>query len=230
MLNNSELRNKVLYSLGYGDPEGGIWFVGIREGLGHEPDDFKAESPRWGEVSRHDPEPAKSKTLIWLIESVLASSVSENHPRCVYYEENCLWQPGSHTCHLNLFPLGQHDKRKSEEEYVRSFGFQSSKDYYESVRKIRFQLIRDEVQLRKPKAIVCFGRKSYKDDFKLAFIPLEWNSSSDSRERLLLFEKVPCGDAKTNVLIMNHFSNGHIKHYDRIEAVKLLQKWQIRLP
>lgn len=219
--------DRLLQRLGWGDPIGGIWFVGYREGSIHDLNDldwlpnleYLNRNP-WSTCIKMTVRPEKS--LIGFVESAIASSVSKTNHIAIDYEFSALWQPNSSTCHMNLLPLGKPGSDEYDDDYIMKFGFQSRSDFYERVFKERYPLVQKQIELCHPKAIICFG-KQWWPEYEKVFCTGVDLPHSDTLSRTKIYND-------KRLILVNHFSNGNITQYDRLEIVKCLRKWKVSIP
>jgi hypothetical protein len=146
--------------LGWGDPDGGIWFVGLEEASGWEftengqlIENHKKEFRRYkeahdgikdvgpGEIADAMYEQGKKYTRIDPIIAKLAilsttnSNLSTIHRnRICEYMTNVLYQKGSKVLRINLYPLGKKTMNTWDENYGKFFGFEDKDDYYRAMK------------------------------------------------------------------------------------------------
>lgn len=224
--------------LGWGEPKGGIWFVGIEEAtnlLGLPDDALVAEYRRLGEVSPHEHDRSWARSPVVGGRAIrqgtarILSAVSREaclravEDRVAWYHDHMLWAPGSSTFQANLYPLGKPRLAEWPEPFQRRFGLGPGDDakYQRELERTRWPRLR---QLRKdcrPQATICFGRASWAE-FRRVF---EINSSP----RLLAGGKIEVYDMERTVLT-HHFARSHVTSRDADMVGAVLREWCLQLP
>lgn len=197
---------KVLRGIGWGDPTGGLWFVGL-EGAGawidqdeldgfdkrpaaiHDGDIiYECSDPPSSEAAEHKHDP---RGQVWRWQSQISSSLSRTRHEVDEYARRCLWFRGYGVFQANLYPLGKPRLSQWPSHYQALFGLGplDQERYKLIVRKKRFPLIR-QFQLRhRPQATICFGKScwtEFEDLFDLWESPADPDSDGDVR---LYFDK-----------------------------------------
>lgn len=230
---------KVLKGIGWGDPAGGLWFVGL-EGAGawidqQEVDAFdkRAAAIQDGDIIYECADPPidentenihDSHGQVWRWQSQIASSLSRSRHDIAEYARRCLWFRGYGVFQANLYPLGKPRLNQWPSHYQDLFGLGPlDQDRYKLVvRKKRFPLIR-QFQLRhRPQATICFGRTcwtEFEDLFDLWESPADPASDKDIRlysdERTMLVPFLGVGQM-TDVLARR--------------IIAKLTEWKVSLP
>lgn len=160
--------------LGWGEPEGGVWFVGLEESLGwgrgQEEQIFQNYKPPNDEFERpvDPPRPsadpgAKGRGIRYKTSRIMCQvdSLAAQHD-WRWYEANRLWKVGSRGCQVNLFPLGKPTRGSWPRDFKELFGFGANdrEAYEKRVQESRFLHIREAWEQHRPQATICFGKKT----------------------------------------------------------------------
>lgn len=181
--------------LGWGDPEGGVWFIGIEEGL-----QFDRETIEGYKKESYEPLPADAD-LGWLVATKVARIMASllGHGDHYAYRDSLLYRKGSKVFSGNVYPLGKRAVKAWPDEYESLFGLtrQQYDNYDHAERWAEFRKFRDQ---HRPKAIVCFG-KGYWDVFEDIFV--SEGSKPTAKGGCRIHE---C----SSVILTKHFSRGFI--------------------
>jgi hypothetical protein len=215
-LNNIGTKDFTIISnwLGWGDPFGGIWFIGIEEGKPWDcSTDDELECSRNEIRNNYNSRFTKynNKTergnILWPVANVSSkiahiSSVGYNSWKS--YRDEKLWIGDCKVFNGNILSLGKHDLSLNSwpTGYQDLFGYSHKEynTYYETVTTYRYNIFRDLRGECNPSAIVCFGMShwyEFQQVFSLTSKAFDENSN-----------------AKTNVyyqdkiILTRHFSNG----------------------
>jgi len=117
-VSNSELFKIVMNFLGWGDPENGLWFIGIEERmLFDEETILKYKGQKFVYVD-------KNKELNWpvaITTSKICAFLLDTDP--ANYRSQILWRKGSKVFNANLLPIGKSKIDNWPELYKKLFGF-----------------------------------------------------------------------------------------------------------
>jgi hypothetical protein len=165
--------------VGFGNPDGMYWFIGIEE-AGEWDDEYIEDVERYkkqiiaiepGEMEKSE-EKTKAKgkrfTRIYDYMSyfVLASSSkAADALACRKYSNEELLQTRSETFQANLYPLGKRSLSHWDHKCVELTGYESKREYYRNVENDRFLLLREKWNHYKPSITMCFGA-SHWDKFE----------------------------------------------------------------
>jgi hypothetical protein len=158
--------------LGWGDPQGGAWFIGLEEAsvwnndnlpqlLALQGESYVSETKwNWKELGA-------SGRGIRDYTSKIVQPLSQSHRERSWkeYRDEKLWGQGSKVFQSNLYPLGKPSLKDWPEHYGDLFGFglKDRERYREVVRKTRFPLIQRLRERQCPQAVVCFGVYGWED-------------------------------------------------------------------
>ena len=155
--------------LGWGDPSGGLWFIGIEEASGWENAKngqgvvsfYKTRCPyEIGTKTDWSKKGPKGKQIRDFTSKIVAPlSRAINGKSWEEYRDEYLWLKGRKVFQANLFPIGKPKQAGWNRRFKTLFGFGSNQqyEYREYVRNLRYPLIQDLRAKFKPQAIVCFG-------------------------------------------------------------------------
>lgn len=220
--------------LGWGDPQGGLWFLGIEEGSEWPPrseqeiESYYAQGRYFRRVEDddHSITQPKNRSRITSVETQIAAPLSQfGRVAGVSEYEKRIWLTGSKVAHANLYPLGKRRLSHWPQHYQELFGLADTPSdherYLQRVRTERFARLaaaRDELQ---PQAIVCFGR-SYWADFRAA-LRLPADHELQDANNVLVFDH-------DRVLLASHFAYGHLTHAMAEFVSATLCNWRVDLP
>lgn len=165
---------RMLAHAGWGDPIGGLWFIGIEEGS--EWRGSTAAVEQWFDERRDSihklgdmtyeygtsceglPAATRSKVGYWeqAIVDRLANANGMSPPVVP-----SLWSPGSRVFHANLYPLARTSMAAWPEYFAAMFGVSSCDSYQEAVHDHRFRKLRDARHSAGVQATVCFGKSCW---------------------------------------------------------------------
>lgn len=224
--------------LGWGDAEGGLWFVSIEEGsvwkLGQE-EQIELHYGH-GKYFRNDVDAANNlasntkgstnRSQIEIVESKIALSCSRSAATWQEFQKK-IWKNRSKVAHANLYPLGKPEASDSlPAGYSQLFGFGSDHKerarYRAAVKLKRFPRLRSAREELQPQAVVCLG-KTYWDDFREAF-------ELTGKETALDEGKVEIYEAE-RMILAPHFANGWMSNARADLIGEILNRcWKVRLP
>jgi hypothetical protein len=217
--------------LGWGDPSGGFWFIGIEEsdvwtpeqlvqkeaieqdasGARYEIPDFDGKSWKsWSEGR------GKGQILPYTAKICTACSkrFGDWERDWRIYKEKCLFRRGSKVFFTNLFPIGrQNTAIKHDDLQKELFGaaVEHESSYMERVAKIRFPIMKACWARWKPLATICFVGAYQKYVPDALGISRDWRKfGSDGElhhhvsERVIMtphFSRPPMSDNKARTII-----------------------------
>lgn len=200
--------------IGWGEPENGLWFIGVEEAGVWKCDGENQLDESRREIRRMSNE-SFTKYLnkdardgvnwpIAVVTAKISSLVSGSKLPWRRYREEVLWLNRSGTFNGNIFPLGKPNLKSSAwpAGYKELFGFSAAeyKLYLFEVkcsRYCRFRELRDE---KKPQAIICFGM-SHWNEFENIFVKSPEIKSVYLDRKTKVYER-------DRVILTRHFSNG----------------------
>ena len=181
-----EDRFKILNEfLGWGNPDGPLWFIGLEEAEKWKEDPLRDEEmyERYakkifpvtpGEIARDARRSGRRFTQVYEVMSKLTLAlIGQDEAALEHWEEyrnEKLLIDGGLTFQMNLYPLGKKRLDEWPKHYRSVFGFgrEDLDRYREGVKKERFRLLRNEWERHQPRLTVCFGRTGW-DDFEEFF-------------------------------------------------------------
>jgi hypothetical protein len=215
----NELFHTVNRWLGWGDPENGLWFIGMEEGAAFD----ESVATRRGKVF----EPVSGgHRLDWPVATTTAKVVSRllglgDHTA---YRDTMLWRKGSRVFNGNLLPLGRPRRASWPDQYERLFEvrYAAYAAYFGTAEEERFNQFREFRQKMKPQAVVCFG-KGFWSHFERVFV-----ANPDDRRfgenGTVVFET-------DRVILTGHFSYGRWMPNKAVTFVaNTLSRWRVSLP
>jgi hypothetical protein len=224
--------------LGWGEPRGGVWFIGLEEADGWfdlPADEIERRYRALGEVSpattqRDFPALGAAGRSIRYTTSRILSAVSvqaQDRPateRPRWYHDNQLWAPGSMTFQANLYPLGKPTRAAWPESFEHLFGFgpHDTERYAHTVAETRWPRLRARWDEDRPCATVCFGAEAW-GDFRRVF-------GVTSVPQLLADGKIHIHEAE-RVILTHFFSYGHVTNADADAIGAILRReWNVTIP
>lgn len=218
--------------LGWGEPEHGLWFIGVEEGetwkCGNAQEilDSKSNIRNSNDITYTSyPNKKIRGNINWPVAvgtAKIATLVSRSNLDWRKYREDILWLNESKVFNGNLLSVGKKSLKNSHwpDGYKELFGYTASEysSYYENVQKNRYNYIKDFVLKSSPQAIVCFG-KSHWREFERVFVSSRDDVMSCPDINTKVFEK-------DKVILTRHFSNGMPDK--TIEFIgNILKQWQV---
>ena len=180
---NADERFAILNDfIGYGNPEGKFWFIGLEEhGNWEESPNVDQEIEKFkNRILCDNAGEPKGKTKVYEIMSKIVLSAKDRPlDKWQEYIVNELLVKDGETFQMNLFPLGKNnwDYWPAEGSYKRLFNFDSRGQYLQKVKDSkRFEKLRDEWSLdrKQTKVTICFGAnqwESFKTSLNLSGLP-----------------------------------------------------------
>ena len=225
--------------IGWGDPRGGVWFIGVEAGGGWHCDSEEAIQARrsmigqWKGLSYSRYKDLKARDEdddgqgvnfpIATGTAKIASMVSKDDEGWRHYRENKLWLDGTGVFNANMLPIGKKSLSEWPAGYKSLFGY-LCEDYSRRLKEVlefrseRLAALKEECQ---PQAIVCFG-KSHWGEFE-RFLSLKESESE-------LVGEMSCKlYPSERVILTRHFSNGMPDVVLKFIA-QTLKGWGVSLP
>jgi len=216
--------------LGWGDPEGGLWFICIEES---EPwDENAADKVREHFRVRYYFRPVESDSVnnagrkgvavraytAKIIAGIRHGTIAEWRA-----EQSRMWKPRSMVAQANLYPLARPNAQTWPEYYKDLFGFGASdfSQYQEAVEERRFPRFQEARKQYNPKAIVCVG-SSHRAEFARAL-------RVDEPKREVVPGKVYANEPE-QILFVPFFSNRHMTDSLAQTISDKLRQWGVLLP
>ena len=209
--------------LGWGDPTGGLWFIGMEEGAVYTKAKVaevaasvdRSHNPSEGKDRKGQPVATKTAKIV---------SKLIGFPSVTDYRNKHLWLLRSKVFNGNLLPIGKpHMTSEWPTDYPKLFGFSAKEfaKYYETTLKPeRYGRFKEFRKKHKPQAIVCFGKKFW-PEFETVFV----NNPSDRRSHIEADIKVYAQD---RVLLTRHFA--YMSNESVELVVRTLTDWGVTLP
>lgn len=201
--------------LGWGDPFGGIWFIGIEEGISwacsseDELEQSRNEihnnyKSRYKKINNKSDRVMKPHAPVANVSAKIAciSSISKNKWKS--YQNEMLWVGDCKVFNGNILSLGKRSLSLNSwpPGYNALFGFSYKEynTYFEKVIAHRYRIFRELRDECKPSAIVCFGKSHWSEFekvFSLTSKPYEENLNAKTR----IYNQ-------DKIILTRHFSNG----------------------
>jgi hypothetical protein len=168
--------------IGFGNPEGKYWFIGLEEAgeWGKDLDEDRKNLGRYknriiafkpGDMERDAEDykrknPGRKFTRVYGIMSqlVLVASTGTESGSLEYRNNKLLVESGE-TFQANLYPLGKKTLGEWNDNCAAISGYKSREDYYRNVPGERFRMLREEWTKYHPPITICFGSTEW-DRFK----------------------------------------------------------------
>lgn len=223
---------RVCHYVGFGDPDGGLWFMGIEESKAWKSTDEINEffGPRpglsWrGAAACVCEKPAESRSeRIAEWEAKIAAPLSTSRKDLETFKNEVLWSRDSKVFHANVYPLCKPgtDPEKWPDSYRELFGFsRDDRARYESaVRDVRFPILKELRAEAKPQAIVCLGQE-YWPVFR-DLLGLSESDEGPHDPKLEVF-------SRDRVILAPHYSYGHLSSVAE-EITQVLASWGVAIP
>lgn len=224
---------KVNHCLGWGDPDAGLWFIGIEEGAEYSctdeidrniPDGTEFMTINPGDTNtnrkRHNAYPVMSYM------SKFASRLTDAyHDNWSAYRTNILWQKGSRICQANLYPLGKPKRAIWPPDNLKLFGLEgcTQREYINYVRETRFKYLKQSWDRHAAIATICFGITCW-DDFRRVF------SLELSDKENFLAGKVELYHTSRIALIPHFSSRVMSDEFVKKIADEISARWKVKLP
>lgn len=222
----------LLGYIGWGDPYGGIWTIGVEEGEEWCSDDKEYDLDSIRKRIRKEyckeyslvPKEENLKWPIAYISAKIACGVSKSYSdqkiKWQTYRDEKLWKEGSKVFNGNLYPLGRKFLKKGFPKcYFDLFGITDISTYKEVVRKERFEMIRKLRDKCTPQGIVCYG-KGFWNEFEEAF-------KLDKKEGVLIDKHIKVYK-KQKVILTRHFVGMSDSLCENI--INQLRDWNVQIP
>src|SRR5262245_50796899 len=187
--------------LGWGDPDAGLWFVGIEEGAKFSPLKIAAMRGR-----RYSPvlEVRERRSPIALRTARIVCLLAGTEDAREYARARMGW-PGSKVFNANLFPIGKPSLSAWPSNYKRLLGvtraeYLARRDTLSAERAAFFRQLRAD---RQPQAVICFGKSCW-TRFEEVFVRASARPRRPDRTLdILAYES-------DRVILTPHFSRGSL--------------------
>lgn len=170
--------------VGFGNPNGKYWFIGIEEASGWEIEDKITLEAYGKQIVPVEPRRIQSdetkltkegkrftRIYDYMSYFVLASSGKASDPEaCKKYRNEVLLQKHGEEFQANLYPLGKRSVSHWNDDCSRITGCKSRAAYYDEIEKERFTLLCNKWKEYGPTITICFGKSCW-DKFEKAFPP-----------------------------------------------------------
>jgi len=200
--------------LGWGDPFGGIWFIGIEEAKSWDcSTEDKLKESRNNIRNNYKSRYTKFKnntdrgSISWPVANISAkiacvSSISYNNWKS--YRDEMLWIEDCQVFNGNILSLGKRNLSLNSwpTGYDALFGF-SHKEYqiyFENVKTHRYHIFQELREECNPSAIVCFG-KSHWHEFEQVFSLMSKSYEEYQNENIRIYNH-------DKIILTRHFSRG----------------------
>jgi|GEM_PF-1716255 len=169
-MNSDDVFNIFAKFKGWGNPEGDLWFIGLEEGdckisLSKENilrslNEYDCEFSNYDKVADLA---YGAPTSTWQIESKLACELFDQYKGMEWHEfmKRHLFKSHGQTFLMELYPLPKPKFASWPKAYQEYFGYGSLADYHKDIERKRFFDIRDWIERRNPKYIICFGKMAW---------------------------------------------------------------------
>jgi len=206
--------------LGWGNPKGKVWFVGLEPGG----DGYTSLKDVVKMVRA-------KKSLVAPYEGVAGGHVAEKEAQILSglrsdgdnqwraYIRDHLWTKEGVVLHANIFPLDRPGTDRWPPQYKRLFGFGAEDwdEYVYWVEKLRWPLLRKLKEEVSPTATICFG-SSFRAYFKTAFGLLESVKSFVNEPRIVVYEK-------ERVILTPFLGRRQFFEADKVAVIDVLRRW-----
>lgn len=193
--------------LGTGDPDNGLWFIGMEEaGTFTKRDVDLYRGKQYAPIQTNDAIKSIDKVATKTAQIVATLCGITRYKE---YRDSFLWREGNKVFNGNLLPLGRPKTTSWPKEnddglsYEELFGL-SFDDYKKNFSIIKNDRIKKFQQFRiekHPQAIVCFGKRFW-NEFKVIFATVDDPKiSHDEKNNLVFFER-------NKLVLTGHFSRG----------------------
>lgn len=182
--------------MGFGNPKGKIWFVGLEEAqdFEHNLDTIlQTYSNKYipfeiGSIKEDSEEYGNRYTKVYdIMAKIMVGIAGADHWE--EYRNNKLLTTAGNEFQMNLYPLGKKNLNSWPDFYRAQFGFVNKHDYLTYVQTNRFPVLYDYWKLNSPEFTICFGIGNI-EDFKTAFRLKTGKEFKDSNSFLFSEEKV----------------------------------------
>jgi hypothetical protein len=215
--------------LGWGEPHGGLWFVGLEEASPWTEQDLQ----RLQDAAEFSPHTAdldlaslgRKGSAVRSLTSRIAHQCSEsyaNRTRQEYFKEQ-FWRPGCKLLQLNFYPLGKSSWADWPSEYEVLFGLtQKDRAEYERMVKLdRFARINARWKSYCPQAVICFGKVAW--NVAVEVFDLSDDSASSLAPNVRAYPT-------PRVILTPFFSYRQISGSDADVIGRQLKEWGVKLP
>ena len=211
---NDRLKTVMKFK-GYGNPEGGYWFIGIEERLPIDNDDKLSPYKKGimfnekGDYSKYKAEFYQQKrkegkrgtyTAVYdIMGKILMDIQGLNGDPTNFLDEHLFEENGSNF-YTFLYPLGKRLATATLSKATKDFmGLNNMDEYYEIVEENRFKFLYKLWDDSKPKCTICFGKGNWNNFDKLL--------KQDKSNRLEVVENRIYFYPESNVYLVPFFGN-----------------------
>lgn len=173
---------KLLARIGYGNPAGDFWFIGIEEHLatGDSPRWMRDVASidclsRWHDMNKLIPTWATMCRIVLRVKGEPGWRATETVHA---YQAQHLGRQGGETFLTELFPLPVHNTDEWLEVY--KLHFRTRDDYVRSVWPERCAMLRQRFEQHRPGYVFCYG-KGYWDTYKQIFPTVRFESALEGQ-------------------------------------------------
>jgi len=207
--------------VGWGDPLGGLWTIGIEEGEPFRPELIsKMQEYHPFIYTGHYGKEERLHDFGYTVAKIAAPLVNAKWNT---YAHNFMWDKGSKVFTGNYYPLGKPGTHTWPDWYKDLF--ELTRDEYKKNEKfymnIRIQCFREFRKQQRPQAIVCLGKTLW-GKFEKMFVQYPNNFYYPIRGVKVFL--------KDNVILTYHSSHGWLTNLMIEEIVRTLKKWGVQLP
>lgn len=219
-----DMVNKVL---GWGDPNGGLWFVGLEEASPFTEDDLtryesadpfipvtQADRDKWDQRGKG----------IRDYTSKIAQPLSLQGRGIEWKDyQKIMWSAGSQICQVNLFPLPKPTFLKNwPNSYKEQYGYGPSDraDYIRDVRSTRFGRIREWWKRCRPQATICFGTQGWEFDKEILDLRSTPEMKFDGETHVYVSERV---------ILAPFFAYWHMSNRKAEAMSGVLKSWDVKI-
>jgi len=206
--------------LGWGDPHGGLWFIGVEEGTTFTE---QIVSSRRGRFQFVEDERNRNSPVALRTANVVCRLTGNGSTR--QYRNSRMGHRGSGVFNGNLFPLGKPSLADWPKEYGNLFGL--TRSGYQARHGLlaarRHQLFRGLRRRSRPQAIICFG-KAYWQEFEDLFVSNPSQAVHVDKHEMRVYKS-------DRVVLTPHFSRGSLMPNTALDhLVEILKRWSVTLP
>jgi hypothetical protein len=208
--------------LGWGDPQLGLWFIGVEEGTTFTAAKIGAMRGRTYQPvenvrKRNSPVAIRTASVVCRL---------NGHPDAATYRNTRMGWSGSRVFNGNVYPLGRPSVVCWPDSYVDLLGVTHA-DYVmraESLlkkRRTRFQALRRSCR---PQAIVCFGKSCWREFEDIFVTPGSSPRQSNGDFNFVVYDA-------DRVILTPHFSRGVLMPNKAVDCLATILKcWRVDLP
>jgi hypothetical protein len=219
MMNLTEQeRQKLLNFVGYGNPNGHFWFMGMEEGSGGIDDiqpnidiRLKYFDPSIMDLSKAHTHLGWPKKLpsVWIYMARIVRAIGEEKAidwwdieKAKIYVCEQLGRESEDTFLTELLPLPKRQASKWPLLYKQSFGYKSRKIYEDEILCSRKPKLKALLHDKKPKYLFCYGETHY-SHYKDIFPSKSWNTLPETKFEI-------ASNDSTQVVLSPFWGNGRV--------------------